>query len=116
MDSPVERRGDRDKRQIHVVEGFGVAYEHIAARHEMMREFAEDAFLRGPVEVDDHVTAEDGVGALGDAIVGIHEIEAAKLDETAQLRGDPDLIGAGVAAAHEVFAVERGGYGRYYIV
>ena len=45
------------------------------------------------------------------AVVGIHEIQPAKLDQSPQLRDHAHPVGAGIAAAHKVLAAERGRHG-----
>jgi hypothetical protein len=65
------------------VQRLGVSHEQIASGLQALRNLLEDALLRGSVEVDDHVAAEDGVEFLLNPVVGIHKVEAAKLDEAA---------------------------------
>ena len=75
-----------------------------------------DALLRWAVKVDDHVAAEDRIELLRNAIIGIHEVQAAKLDALSQFRHHPNPIGAGIAAAHEVLAPQQRLHGSHNLV
>ena len=68
----------------------------------MMRQLLQNLLLRGPVEVDDHVAAEDDIRLLLQPIVGVHEIETAKLNQVPQLGNNSHLLRTAVAAAQEV--------------
>ena len=57
---PVKRWSDRPEGQVHVVQRFGVPDKHVSVGAKVAREPVEDALLRGPVEVDDHIAAKDG--------------------------------------------------------
>ena len=51
----------------------------LAPGDELRGQLLQDLFLRGPIEVNNHVAAEDHVRLLGHSKVGIHEIQAPKL-------------------------------------
>ncbi len=90
------------------MKSLGVADEHIAVGDQITCEPAENALLRRPVEVDDHVAAEDGIGPGSQTVVIVHEIEAAELDRLAQLGNHAHPVGVAVAAAHKVLSAQRG--------
>ena len=90
------------------MQSLGVPNKAVASRQEMLGEISENLFLSGSVEVDDHVAAEDHVYLLSHPIVGILEIQAAELNELAQLRHNPEKIRTAIAAAHKVPSTQIG--------
>jgi hypothetical protein len=63
----------------------------------------EHLALRGGVEIDHHVAAEDDVEGLAQHVPGAaDEVEGPELDRPRQFRPHPDLSGVGAGAAQEV--------------
>ena len=93
-----------------------VTDKQVSVRSQLPRELAENALLRRTVKIDDDVAAEDSIRFFGDAVVGVHEVESPELNETPQLRHDAHAAGVRVAAAHEIFDLQRRRHGAHHFV
>jgi hypothetical protein len=58
-----------------------MAEKQVPARLEMTAEIVDDLFLGRPIEVDEHVAAEDNIHPVLDTIPVLKEIEASESDE-----------------------------------
>src|ERR1043165_8435479 len=95
----LELRRQRDQR-------FGVAEEEVAAVAEAVVEAGDDVLLRGVVEVDDHVAAEDDVEVAEEGDAGlVVEVHAAERNAVADLVGDAPCV---VGLAREVLLANWG--------
>jgi hypothetical protein len=79
-------------------------------------EVAENALLGRTVKVDDDIAAEDSIVLFGNTVIGVHEIESAKLDGAAQLGDYAHFVDARVAAAEEMLSSERQRYGSHDVI
>ncbi len=84
------------------MQALGVADEGIASGYQLLGQLLQNSLLRRAIEVNDHIATEDDVRFLGEAEVGVHEIQTPKLNLPAQLRDHAKQLGIGVAAPHEV--------------
>ena len=76
------------------MQGLGVADEDVPPGHKLAGQLLQNLLLRGPIEVNDHISAEDHVRLFGEAEVGVHEIQPPKLHQFAQFRNHAQHIGA----------------------
>ena len=57
-----------------------------------LRKLPQNLLLRRPVEIDDHVAAEDRVRLFAQSVIGVHEIQPPELHQPAQFRHHPHPI------------------------
>jgi len=66
-------------------QAFRMADEQMSARLQLLRQFSNQRFLRGPVEVNHHVAAENQLAALGEGISRLEQVQVLEPDVSAQL-------------------------------
>ena len=65
-------------------QAFGMADQQMTARPEPLRQMADQRLLRGPVEINHHVPAQNDVEQLAERIGRLEQIELMKPDALAQ--------------------------------
>jgi len=103
---PISGRRDRREWQVHVVQSLGMADEDVAIWHEVARQLLQNLLLRGPVKVNDDVSAEDYVRPFREAKIRIHEIDAPEFHELPQFRNHAHSIGGRIPTTQEVLSAQ----------
>src|ERR1035438_9903470 len=85
--------------------------EEVSARRELAGQLLQKFHLGPPVKIDDHVPAKDNLRQLGQTEVGVHKVDASKLDQGAHFGNDSKQVRFRVTAAHEILSPEVLGNG-----